>query len=270
MTKLFEARYYETYFVANAINNVLVEPFSYLHNLDDFYGELLYVRFLKPYQKHSSFHQFIEFVVDSLFYEALDERLEKSDELNELPINLALRHYKITHQSFSEWLNSNSKESKNIDSDAAYSYYSYLKEYDIYNSLLKTIVEEVFFIMFLNRHSLMLFHKLIADVITSSEIEELKPNDRVWFSNNGILLRKNIPQWAKNAVFYRDRGRCVLCYMDLSHLLSLQNENHFDHIVPLARGGINDVTNLQLLCSDCNYHKSAKDAYTSVMYEKWY
>ncbi|WP_083635845.1 HNH endonuclease signature motif containing protein [Rhizobium gallicum] len=31
----------------------------------------------------------------------------------------------------------------------------------------------------------------------------------------------------------------------------------YDHLVPLARFGANDVTNLQLLCEPCNLKKAA-------------
>jgi 5-methylcytosine-specific restriction endonuclease McrA len=34
---------------------------------------------------------------------------------------------------------------------------------------------------------------------------------------------------------------------------------HIDHIVPLAKGGKNELDNLQLLCGKCNLKKGAKD-----------
>ena len=36
-----------------------------------------------------------------------------------------------------------------------------------------------------------------------------------------------------------------------------QTANHVDHIFPVSQGGITSVDNLQLLCADCNLHKSA-------------
>lgn len=44
----------------------------------------------------------------------------------------------------------------------------------------------------------------------------------------------------------------------------------FDHIVPLAAGGLNDVTNLQLLCRACNREKSADRLRPSAEYRRWY
>ncbi|MBK7922175.1 MAG: HNH endonuclease [Gemmatimonadetes bacterium] len=51
----------------------------------------------------------------------------------------------------------------------------------------------------------------------------------------------------------RDRGKCSLCQKDLDH--ELQSDPHIDHLVPLARGGCNDIVNLQQLCSQCNLAK---------------
>lgn len=282
---LLEAKYYETYFVANAVNNVLGDPFDYLRNLDEFYGDLQYVRFLAPFQKFSAFHQFIYFIVESLIFEAL-EKVDlggKKDEsvkfknipsmegrLTDLPINPALRHYGIAHSTFLQWLEHHNVAFDDADEDDANEYYGFLREFGAYDSLVEQIVEEVFFIMFLNRQTLMRFHDLVAGAISDIDVEEVEFENRKWFARDGVLRRQPIPQWAKKAVFYRDRGRCVLCNCDLSNLVSLQNEENFDHLVPLARGGVNDVTNLQLSCADCNRRKSAGEPVTSTLYEKWY
>ncbi len=63
------------------------------------------------------------------------------------------------------------------------------------------------------------------------------------------------PSWVPKAVGARDRGSCAACGTNIS--LELDADGHIDHIVPLARGGTNDLSNLQLLCSACNLAKSA-------------
>lgn len=49
------------------------------------------------------------------------------------------------------------------------------------------------------------------------------------------------------------RGKCALCF------LRFGKRYHVDHILPLARGGSNERTNIQLTCQRCNLSKSARD-----------
>lgn len=75
---------------------------------------------------------------------------------------------------------------------------------------------------------------------------------------------------SKNAVFHRDKGICVFCKTDITKLINQQNGVHYDHVLPLAKGGMNDITNLQLLCENCNLKKAATLACFSYEYQSWY
>jgi len=62
--------------------------------------------------------------------------------------------------------------------------------------------------------------------------------------------REHIPSEVQIKVWKRDNGKCVLCG---------STENlHFDHIIPVSKGGSNSVDNIQILCSKCNLKKSDK------------
>ena len=62
--------------------------------------------------------------------------------------------------------------------------------------------------------------------------------------------RPPIPKTVVDAVWNRDRGKCVYCG---------SNENlHLDHIIPFSKDGDTSVENLQLLCQKCNLEKSNK------------
>jgi 5-methylcytosine-specific restriction endonuclease McrA len=91
-----------------------------------------------------------------------------------------------------------------------------------------------------------------------------------FFARPGMLRRVHFPSWVQRAVFFRDRGMCVICNKDLSGIVAIGSEEHYDHIIPLALGGLNDVTNIQLLCRECNASKRDGEPATSNRYEAWY
>lgn len=57
-------------------------------------------------------------------------------------------------------------------------------------------------------------------------------------------------------VFKRDNYRCRIC--GASPANDLKVTLHVDHIVPASKGGETVISNLQTLCSNCNFGKKAK------------
>ena len=66
--------------------------------------------------------------------------------------------------------------------------------------------------------------------------------------------RDPIPEDVKLLVWARDGGSCVRC--------GSKQGLHFDHIIPVAKGGGNFQENIQILCQPCNLKKSDKIAIT--------
>lgn len=79
------------------------------------------------------------------------------------------------------------------------------------------------------------------------------------------MLKGNISNNARQAVslnirfsvLKRDNFKCVKCGRSpsLNHKVELE----VDHIKPIARGGTNDIDNLQTLCKDCNQGKKNRE-----------
>ncbi|MGY6528730.1 MAG: HNH endonuclease [Cyanobacterium sp.] len=62
-----------------------------------------------------------------------------------------------------------------------------------------------------------------------------------------------IPPEVRKYVYQRDNYRCQSCGKP-----SQETTLNIDHIIPLAKGGSNDISNLQTLCSNCNLQKKDK------------
>lgn len=57
------------------------------------------------------------------------------------------------------------------------------------------------------------------------------------------------------AILKAQCGRCIYCFR------LLEDDYHVDHIMPLARGGSNDRSNIQVTCEECNHKKYARDPF---------
>ena len=64
--------------------------------------------------------------------------------------------------------------------------------------------------------------------------------------------RREIPLKVRHEVFRRAKNRCQQCGKSAADGVKLE----VDHIMPVSRGGSDDISNLQLLCFDCNRGKS--------------
>ncbi|MBV9386377.1 MAG: HNH endonuclease [Chroococcidiopsidaceae cyanobacterium CP_BM_ER_R8_30] len=62
--------------------------------------------------------------------------------------------------------------------------------------------------------------------------------------------RIHIPPEVRKYVFERNHYQCQSC--GRTHQ---ETELNVDHIIPLAAGGQNDISNLQTLCRICNQQK---------------
>lgn len=267
--------YYNTYYFSNIVHYVVMQPFGYLRNIDEFYQIGLSIP--SKFSKDSNLHEFIRFTIDKIFDEALQEECREIDDNNLMAapsqikpfwINHALRENGYDHISFQEWLEENPFNGQFPD-DAVHSYvYDFLN--DPYQDLLRKLALEVFHILFLNREFLLKFNHMISAHIVMLRVNNNDPHVAGKLKRDGVLNRADIPTWVKDAVFFRDRGHCVFCNSNLTNLVTRLTVKNFDHMVPLNLGGANDVSNIQLTCEACNLEKSGSTSETSKTYELWY
>lgn len=65
--------------------------------------------------------------------------------------------------------------------------------------------------------------------------------------------RASIPPSVRIKVLIRDGHRCVYCGAD-----AMSAELHIDHVIPVCKGGTNDIGNLVVACKECNIGKGGK------------
>lgn len=146
-------------------------------------------------------------------------------------------------------------------------YLWYLSHEGEIETLWEYMTSEVFELLFANRRFLMTFNLSLAEYLEGAQ-SCVYPGE---FTGLGRIPRaKNVPNWLKKAIYCRDHGRCVLCYRDLTGLLSTDHALQYDHMVPLKKFGTNDPVNFQLLCKSCNLSKGAEGPITSCRYPTWW
>lgn len=271
-----EYEHYESYYFCNIIRNVLNNQSAYMRGLNDYHGDGRSIFFEKPFPKWSHFHDFIEFIVDSVYAEKLthdnlDEQLnafkQYSTSFSE-PVDAAIVSFASLRRYFLAYLSDNDKNLKESCISDLEDFLCLFYEGELYKKYLEQTIKEIFYILFGDRSVLRLYNEMIAE----SRGLDFNPDDFnvKKTTKNEYLKRLTIPKWVQKAVYHRDKGRCVICKKDLTGLVNIYNKTNYDHIVPLARFGINDVSNIQLLCDTCNQQKKANNNNSSKDYFPWY
>jgi hypothetical protein len=276
-----EHHYFRTYQIADFAEAVVSEPFAFIRDLlQTLVVEDGIFPFLPNWQRYSALHRFVAFIADQLFDSDCEgpnlvrvgpERLDPPPRI--LPVDAALKLYNIDDDPFIPPPELCGPDANPVAlQDAYYDYFQDLRWSGAYEALLERLADEVFFVMFANRAALQSLNSFLAMYVQDLGPESFDPDCDLskLFHEEGRIARKTPPKWARSAVFFREQGVCARCGTDLSGLLSALPVRHFDHIVPLANGGLNDVTNLQLLCESCNSRKAAGLQSPNRRHRRWY
>lgn len=270
---LVTMRYFETYYYANLISNLLSEPFAYLRHLNSWHEDREAALFLAPFPKFSLLHDFATHIIELLIHEQVSDvsvDAIATDRSAELWVDQALRHHGFSPPGFRRFLEEQNVKLADLSEDHIADYHNDLLLSGDLEKLIEQLTAEVFFVVFSNRTLLANLNSYVAGIVRLGVDGDPGDGDTTVASRATRVKRAAIPAWAKNAVFFRDRGLCVQCLTNLSGLLTAQTEENYDHIVPLNEGGVNDVTNLQLLCGSCNRAKGGRSVETPNRYETWY
>lgn len=214
------------------------------------------------FNKETLLHLFIkqEFVnhYEKLFYDLTENVIEQALELDflkqqfllyDVPIDFLQiiydeNDYPITTENqIQKWYKKNEKK---------------------FTLLSEKLCDEVFFILFSNRK---LLHKFNENV--SMNFDKLQIPEK-FLTQKGTIKRRPFPVWLKDAIFHRDKAVCCLCSANLDKKNNIEIKSHYDHIIPLDLFGINDPTNVQLLCGKCNSEKGKRNSNYGRKYVQWF
>lgn len=245
--RYYEARGFSTYYFANAVFNVVTDSMAYMRGIEEILGDAATVWFTKPFKPYTNLHEFARSVISEVLFEDL---YKAEQDLTFFGAFVKRYNIPLLMTDYED------------DRDGLFDAIAESAEFD---ASLEALTDEVFHVLFNDVGFLQKFNDLVARYIQSAEFEPFgNPNA----TKTGTLRRVRIPVWARKAIYFRDRGECRSCKKTLAMTVNQTDFERYDHIVPLASFGANDVTNLQLLCEGCNLEKSARAKSVSELYLK--
>lgn len=276
----YDFNFYATYYYAEIVQKVIneYEPDNYLSEVsnlfsvfNDLFKEMNHQKLIKPTKK-TLLHDFIELLVaadlNNYLYTHLIDDLRQNIYSNQNRIAMYCSEYQIDYLDLSTQVDENN-EFNNKKSWLEWSDYCYETiPNEIFNILIPKISIEVFETLFQNRVFLKKFNILLSQKI--KEIPFSEENTDI-LKSVGVLQRCSYcPTWLKDALFFREKGKCAICSCDLSRLLNTDTKPNIDHIVPLALGGTNDPSNFQWICFTCNNQKLGLTIITTNKYNTFW
>lgn len=106
----------------------------------------------------------------------------------------------------------------------------------------------------LNVKSLTLEQKAHVRSICEQKLQQFVQKRGLGIWDYRLLESDPVPDSVRYQVLKESGGRCALC-----GVTKKDSPLDVDHIIPRNRGGSNDMSNLQVLCSKCNRSKRDKD-----------
>ena len=242
----FEALGLTPYWFAHVVSNVVDDPQGYLRELHDIFVEDGSATSLcNAFPRWSNLHFFIAAIFESVVHEPTEEG------------SAIFRAFLELMDAPKDWFD-------DIDEEGP----GEIVLTELYEKGRDRLVEEVFHIVFRDVSLLARFNAIVANYI--SDFGEDIGNDDERFAKRGTLRRVTVPSYVRDAIYFRDGGECRTCKKPIDRVLSPEARERYDHIVPLAQGGANDITNIQLLCEACNAAKSARPETVSGLYPRVY
>ena len=87
----------------------------------------------------------------------------------------------------------------------------------------------------------------------NNRVNMINPKNFIPNPQRGTRHKRNVSESKKKYIASSQKWKCTHCQQ------LLDNTYEVDHIIPLYKGGTNDLTNLEALCRNCHGKKTFKD-----------
>lgn len=96
------------------------------------------------------------------------------------------------------------------------------------------------------------------NMLCAQRISKLSKLDYPVLNQDGRFSRATyFSKWLVDLLIMREAGCCHYCFRPVVTSNLMNKTYDIDHVVPIAKGGSNDPTNLAIACSVCNNQKKA-------------
>jgi hypothetical protein len=146
--------YYETYYYANIITNILSDPFPYIRNIHSWYEDNEDEILLPSFPKWSRLHSFNAYLIGSLASEEISETTVDAiiqDKHKDLWVDRALRFHGFKSNGFVSWLRETGRDFDDLSQDDIADYHDEQYLSGDLERLIEHLASEVFQILFINR-----------------------------------------------------------------------------------------------------------------------
>ena len=154
----------------------------------------------------------------------------------------------ITNGTYYIYLNQNGKHRKTNDICQALQYNSVNEAINYMNKA--PVKTEGFYVYDTYTKNILWKRLTQEEQIAMQEQKERKAN--INRRNDGKIKRRTYSPDVKKLIYIKSDGRCALCGRKI-----LLEDATLDHIMPLSKGGVDSVENLQLCCHADNVFKGA-------------
>jgi hypothetical protein len=161
---------------------------------------------------------------------------------SKLPVNLAMARLNIQHQSFEDWLRQKGRTFLDAHRQDVFEYYEHLRNEGQFDQLLDRATDEVFFLLFQNRNVLLIFSDMMAAELQRTADQPINDAENVREVQSAGRSAALLFLDGRSAPSISGIGGCAFfCHQDLTGVISVGSVDNYDHVVPLGRGGLNDV-----------------------------